>query len=173
MIMRRLVFGRPLGALLSWALLTITGPVLLGAGQAKPAAATTPAALVGPWALHPLDNEAPPPPPPPIYSSYKKNEAPLETISRVVFSMEEGKLSGKAVFAKGIVLKEDNRDVTGQAEVDLRDIVYDGSALSFKAEVEGVSFEASLMPEGKRGDQFKGTWKAGEQSGKLFLYRRK
>ncbi len=169
MTTRRLVLGSALGTVFILGFLTTA----FGSGQAKPAATPTPASLVGAWALHPLDNEAPAPPPPPIYASYKKNEAPLETISRVVFSMEDGKLSGKAVFAKGIVLNEDNRDVTGQPEVELTDIVYDGSTLSFKAEVEGVTFAGSLMPEGKRGDQFKGTWKAGEQAGKLFLYRRK
>ncbi len=143
-------------------------------------AAQTPAAsagdsselLTGAWAFYVIEADSEPPPPPPVYASYRKNEAPLEKIARAVFEKKDGKLHGKAVFAKGLIWGKDGGDVAGQPEVPLEDLSFDGKVLRFKATVEGKGFEGEASLQGARGDRFEGTWKSGDRAGKLFLNKR-
>ncbi len=158
---------------------SLLGPVLWAQDPVQPAPAQADralqrAVLAGNWALHPYQKGTPPPPPP-VFSSQRSpgdTDAPLTAIARVRFRVQAGQITGTAVFPEGIVLREDNRDVTGRPEVELQEVEFDGKVLKFRATVEGKLLEAELQAQGSR---FLGSWRIDEEDrgGDLYLVRRR
>lgn len=147
-------------------------PVAQGPPQAD--AALKRAALAGHWTLYAYEEGTPPPPPPPFASQRPAQDQipPLESVPRVNFRVEEGKIFGSAVFPEGILLTEENRDVTGRESVPLEELEFDGQVLKFAATVGGRRLEAELEAKGSR---FFGKWKipAEDTGGDLYLVRRR
>ncbi|MFQ5740140.1 MAG: hypothetical protein ACE5JX_14130 [Acidobacteriota bacterium] len=148
--------------------------VLAGNGKQDDGTHRVPlSAITGTWDLYPQAEGTSAPPPPPVYASYRtrKKLASGKSVPRVILKSENGRLSGTAVFPEGIVLTDDNRDVTGKPETDLRDPKFDGVQLIFRAQVGEEVVEARLKFEKGR---FRGTWRVSKsgRTGPLFMVRR-
>ena len=129
-------------------------------------------AVRGEWAMYPRDTGATPPDPPPPNASYKDAAKlkPFQTIPRLQVFLTEGRLFGEAVFPDGIVLTDDNPDVTGKEPVPVQGLAVQDGNLSFKVQVGSELIEAQLKLERRR---FLGTWKSSSgRSGDLFLVKR-
>ncbi len=173
---------RVLRSILAVAVTIPAAGLLLWAAQQEPVQSGPPpddlalrrAALAGHWTLHPFREGTPPPPPPPFYTqrSPDDRQPPLESVARVRFRVDAEAISGTAVFPEGIVLTDQNRDVTGRPGVELDDVSFDGTQLKFQATVEGKRLEAELEAKGSR---FFGRWRVAgsEEAGDLYLVRRR
>ncbi len=129
-------------------------------------------AVRGKWAMYPRDAGATPPDPPPPNASYKDAAKlkPFQMIPRIQIFLTEGRLFGEAVFPDGIVLTEENADVTGKEPVPVQGIQVQDGNLSFKVQVGSELIEAQLKLERRR---FMGTWQSSSgRSGDLFLVKR-
>ena len=129
-------------------------------------------AVRGKWAMYPRDAGATPPDPPPPNASYKDAAKlkPFQTIPRLQVFLTEGRLFGEAVFPDGIVLTDENADVTGKEPVPVQGIAVQDGNLSFKVQVGSELIEAQLKLDRRR---FMGTWKSSSgRSGDLFLVKR-
>ena len=129
-------------------------------------------AVRGKWAMYPRESGATPPDPPPPNASYKDAAKlkPFQTIPRLQIFLTEGRLFGEAVFPDGIVLTDENADVTGKAAVPVQDLVSEKGNLSFRVQVGDELIEADLKLDRRR---FLGTWKSSSgRSGDLFLVKR-
>ena len=129
-------------------------------------------AVRGKWAMYPRDAGATPPDPPPPNASYKDAAKlkPFQTIPRLQIFLTEGRLFGEAVFPNGIVLTDENADVTGKEPVPIQGIAVEDGNLSFKVQVGSELIVAQLKLDRRR---FLGTWKSSSgRSGDLFLVKR-
>ncbi len=129
-------------------------------------------AVRGKWAMYPRATGAAPPDPPPPNASYKDAAKlkPFLTIPRLQVFLTEGRLFGEAVFPEGIVLTDQNGDVTGKEAVPIRDVQLQDGTFSFKVQVGAELIEAHLKLDRRR---FLGTWKSSSgKSGDLFLVKR-
>ena len=129
-------------------------------------------AVRGKWALYSRDTGATPPDPPPPNASYKDAAKlkPFQTIPRVQIFLTEGRLFGEAVFPDGIVLTDENADVTGKEPVPIQAIQAQDGNLSFKVQVGSELIEAQLKLDRRR---FMGTWQSSSgRSGDLFMVKR-
>ncbi len=129
-------------------------------------------AVRGKWAMYPRETGATPPDPPPPNASYKDAAKlkPFQTIPRLQVFLTEGRLFGEAVFPDGIVMTDENADVTGKEAVPVQGLAVQDGNLSFKAQVGSELIEAELKLDRRR---FMGTWKSSAgRSGDLFLVKR-
>ena len=129
-------------------------------------------AVRGKWAMYPRDTGTTPPDPPPPNASYKDAAKlkPFLTIPRVQIFLTEGRLFGEAVFPDGIVLTDENADVTGKEPVPVQGLQVQDGNLSFKVQVGSELIEAQLKLDRRR---FMGTWKASSgRNGDLFMVKR-
>ena len=129
-------------------------------------------AVRGKWAMYSRDTGATPPDPPPPNASYKDAAKlkPFQTIPRVQIFLTEGRLFGEAVFPDGIVLTDENADVTGKEPVPVQGIQVQDGNLSLKVQVGSELIEARLKLDRRR---FLGTWRSSSgRSGDLFMVKR-
>jgi len=129
-------------------------------------------AVRGKWAMYPRDTGSTPPDPPPPNASYKDAAKlkPFKTIPRVQIFLTEGRLFGEAVFPDGIVLTNENADVTGKEPVPVQGIQVQDGNLSFKVQIGSELIEAQLKLDRRR---FIGTWQSSSgRNGDLFLVKR-
>ncbi len=122
--------------------------------------------------MYPRETGAAPPDPPPPNASYKDAAKlkPFLTIPRLQVFLTEGRLFGEAVFPEGIVLTDQNGDVTGKEAVPIQDVQLQDGTFSFKVQVGAELIEAHLKLDRRR---FLGTWKSSSgKSGDLFLVKR-